>query len=223
MGRQKYTDEQLLLDYLNASNKAGEWLRTQDMGPKTGLAYYQVYLKRFREIINVRKLIIKNFHHLIEFPANTNVARKQKVDKEILETIISQSILAGYKLSSKDIDTNKFLPRYATVRRRLGSIKRIYSLAGKISKDFLELPRSAHRNLISNEERNKRNNIVISKYIEACLEQNCIIHVTKISASKTGFCCRYVYQYFRNIESFRSECAKASPEFAELLARHNQK
>lgn len=224
MRPRKYSDEQLLLDYLNASNKAGGWIKLLQINTDPNIsATHMIYFRRFKSLENAQRLIIEKFPNLLNFDARVSISWQTKTNEEILNAIIYESTLAGYKLNSKDIDTNKFLPRYATVRCRLGSIERIYSLAGKISKDFLELPRYVNRNRISNEERDKRNNIVISKYIEACLEQNCIIHVTKISAPKTGFCCRYIYKYFENIENFRSECAKASPEFAELLARHNQK
>ena len=224
MGPKKYSDEQLLLDYLNASNKAGRWIKLLEINTDPSIsATHMIYFRRFKSLENAQRLIIEKFPNLLKFDAKVSISWKTKTNEEILEAIISQSILAGFKLNSKDIDTNKFLPRYATVRCRLGSIEHIYSLAGKISKDFLELPRYVNRNIISNEERDKRNNIVISKYIEACLEQNCIIHVTKISASKTGFCYRYIYKYFDNIENFRLECAKVNPEFAELLVQHNQK
>ncbi len=223
MARQKYTNEQLLLDYLNASNKAGRWIKASEINSHKSLANYITYIKRLESIENTQRLIIEKFPNLLQFDTEASINWQEKTNKEILEAIISQSILAGHKLSTKDIDTNKFLPRYETIRRRFRSIKCIYSLAEKISKDFLGLPCSVNRNRISNEERDKRNNIVISKYIETCLEQNRIISADKISAPKTGFCCRYIYKYFGNIEDFRSECAKVSPEFAELLSQHNQK
>ena len=56
MRPKKYTDEQLFLDYLNASNKAGKWLRSHEIGPKTGLAYYKTYSKRFGENYKYQKI-----------------------------------------------------------------------------------------------------------------------------------------------------------------------
>ncbi|MFZ2275944.1 MAG: hypothetical protein WAV68_03170 [Candidatus Nanogingivalis sp.] len=133
MARQKYTDEQLLLDYLNASSKAGEWLRTQDMGPKTGLAYYQAYLKRFGKIINIRKLVVKNFHRLIKFPADTSITKKRKTDEEILESIIVRSIANGYKLDRRDINMDSYLPHSETIAKRFETIKRAHLLAAEMS------------------------------------------------------------------------------------------
>lgn len=219
MTRQKYTNEQLLLDYLNASNKAGKWLRSQDIGPKTGLAYYQTYIRRFGKIINIRELVVKNFHHLIEFPADISITRKRKTDEEILESIIIRSIANGYKLDRRDIDMDDYLPHSETVVKRFGTIKHAHLLASKISEDFAKLPYSDNHIY----ERSEGKSIIINNYIKACLDQRCIIPAEKINPSIAGFSYRYIYRNFGNIENFRSECAKVSPEFAELLTRHNRK
>lgn len=219
MRPRKYSDEQLLFDYLNASNKAGRWLRTQEIGPKTGLAYYRTYSKRFGKITNIRKLVINNFYSLIEFPADTKIAKKRKTDKEILESIIIRSIANGYKLDKKDIDIDSCLPCYATIVNRLGNIERVHLLAAEMSEDFAKLPYSSNHRY----ERDEKESVAINDYIKACIDQRRIISVQKINPLTTGFSYRYIYQRFGNIENFRSECTKVSPEFAELLARHNRK
>ena len=212
MRPKKYTDEQLFLDYLNASNKAGKWLRSHEIGPKTGLAYYKTYSKRFGKITNIRKLIVEKFSDSLKFPANIKIRWENETDEEILKAIIAQSILAGYKLRDSDIGRNKYLPSPGFVLSRIGYIEHIHLLASKMSEDFAKLPHYTEA----------QNSSVVNRYIKNCLEQNQIIPIFKLNSSDIGFSYRYIYRHFGSFKNFKLKCAKASPEFAELLARHNQ-
>lgn len=217
MTRQKYTDEQLLLDYLNASNKAGRWIKASEINSHKSLANYITYIKRLESIENTQRLIIEKFSDLLEFTAEVSIYWKKRTNKKILEAIISHSISTGHKLTHIDIDLNKYLPSYGTIFKRIGNIKYVYFLASKMSEEFAKLPKKPHAS------KNERNDAVIEKYIKSCLERNYIIPLAEINSATLGFSKSYIYPRFGSINNFRLECAKVNPKFAELLARHNQK
>ena len=218
---QEYSDEKLLLDYLYLSNRKGRWLTSGEMNLQKGIATRRTYVERLGGLRNTQKLIIKNFPDLIEFNEAIKINWKEKTNEEILSLLISRSLLTGRRLQLKDIKQDSHLPSAKIILSRFGGIKAAYSLASEISEDFTKLPDPSIS--ITEDERNKRNEAAIDKYIKACLERNHIIPIKKTHLTNVGFSRGYVYDHFGNVENFRNLCAKQSKEFAKLLGSYHKK
>ena len=207
--REKYTDEDLLLDYLRACNEAGKWL---DISPRNSrkitIASHSLYFRRFGSIHRVRSLILKKYQELMTFnPDEWN----KLINEEILNLIIDKSLNAGYKLERSDIETASDLSPYPYIYYHIGGVEKIHQEASKLSEDFAKLP--------TKDRRNERKTSIAKEYADKCLAFGVIIGVGEGAFKKYNLCSyRNIYRYFNGITALRNHCAELSPEFAELLA-----
>ena len=215
MVKQKYTDEELLLDYLRACNKAGKWLNINNQSgdsEKITNASNYTYYKRFVNIYNVRKLILDKYSERITFRTNLELTRWDKFsNEEILRAIITKSLDNGYKLEPSDIKIASKLPHYPYIYYRIGGVEKIHQEASKLSEDFAKLP--------TKDRCNERKTSIAKEYADKCLAFGVIIGVGEGAFKKYNLgSYRNIYRYFNGIADLRNYCAELSPEFAELLA-----
>ena len=215
-----YTKEEILLNYLNASNEKGGWVSHTDISfERAGMIVsHGVFTKRFGTIENTRRLVIEKFPNLIKFDINKTKEQIVENSDELLDMFISKSLEVGKRLSAKQIEDDEDLPSIAFIIACFGSMADFRKLASNKSEAFAELP--ARNPSIPRDTLILRKKRIAEQYIETCLEGKGIIPATPqaFEAEKFPFSPTILRDYFGSIPAFREYCAKLNPEFAELLA-----
>lgn len=215
-----YTKEEMLLNYVNASNENGGWVSCSERAFEKAnmIVSATALLKRFKSAENIRRQAVEKYPNLIRFNFNETTEQIIEDSEEFLNLLISKSLANGQKLSLKQIEDDEELPSITLITKCFGGLSRVRKLASTMNEDFAKLP--TRKPSKSKEYFDSNRVYMINEYIKACLAVDTILSSDYSVFKRYGltFSPASLRHYFGSIPAFREHCAKTNPEFAKLLA-----